>query len=108
MASDVLAEALVRIEHKVDILVRGTEVMFKALKIPAMLYKPLHFTGESCPVCQMPIDYQIDVLKKVVFRKCGCKTGKIPPAMDLVTIAQPGGSDANPRVRKEDRNTEDG
>lgn len=68
MANDVLAEALARIEHKMDMIV-------KHLNIPSML--PMGYPGHICPVCKTNIDYQIDIMKQVVVRKCLCSTGKV-------------------------------
>lgn len=75
-AEDVLAEALCRIEAKQDVIIR-------ALKVPSVLLLPFDSPGQSCPVCKKSVEYQINVTKKVVVRKCGCRTGKVPPDMDL-------------------------
>ena len=81
MPARALAEGLVRLEHKVDALLRH-------LQVPT---KPLHFIGEVCPVCSKPIEYQIDILMNVVVRKCGCSTGKIPSGTQLVTTGDSSG-----------------
>lgn len=63
----VIAEALARMEHKIDAIVR-------TLNIKSV---PMHFLGQSCPICSKPIDYQVDIGNQVVVRKCGCSSGKI-------------------------------
>lgn len=65
-----LAEALARVEHKLDQL----------LKFVGAITTPMHFPGQDCPVCHKVIDYQIDIIKNVVTRRCGCSTGKQPMA----------------------------
>jgi hypothetical protein len=88
MADDVLAEALARIEHKVDALMKHLNVVSS----------PMHFQGNACPACGVFVDYQIDVVKGVVVRKCNCKTGKVPPAVPLVPMQQPqSGAQGNAR-----------
>jgi hypothetical protein len=76
MASDaILAEALLRIEHKLDILIRS-------LGLPREEITPLHFTvGQSCPICLLPIEHVIDIQDQVAKRRCGCSTGKVPSAI---------------------------
>lgn len=76
MALDTLAEAIVRVEHKVDMLIRH----FKLSSVP------MHFPGQTCPICGSFIDYQIDIMKSVVVRKCQCSTGKVAPTIPLVPV----------------------
>lgn len=83
MAFGILAEALLRIEHKVDAILKA--VMLPG-QIPPM---PLHFVGQQCPICYSPIDYQVDVQKGVVVRRCGCKTGKVPSMIPLTPVEVP-------------------
>jgi hypothetical protein len=82
----VLAEAVARIEHKLDQLLVATGA-------GAGVHPQMHFVGQSCPICKMPIDYQIDINHNVVVRKCGCKSGKVPAAIPLSTLI-PGVTDA--------------
>jgi hypothetical protein len=84
MADDVLAEALARLEHKVDAIIRHLNVSTQ----------PMHFPGQVCPACGSFIDYQIDVTKGVVVRRCKCTTGKVPPVIPLIPV-QKGVSNGN-------------
>lgn len=84
-AEDVLSEALARIEFKLDLLLRQAQV-------PPV---PMDLMQQICPICRQPVDYQINVTKKVVVRKCGCRTGKVPPDMDLVNPPLPGIGERN-------------
>lgn len=77
-AEDVLAEQLCRVEFKLDLILRQ-------LKLPSIMLLPMDAPGQSCPVCKQPVEYQVQVTKKVVTRRCGCKTGKVAPDMDLFT-----------------------
>lgn len=82
MAADAkLAEALIRIEHKQDILLRW-------LNLPRDQMPQLQFSdaGISCPLCMMPISYTVDLQDLVAVRNCGCKTGKVPPAQPLFPV----------------------
>ena len=86
MGLSILAEALARIEHKVDLLLHS-------LKVPGHTYpkmQTLQFSNGQCPVCEAPIEYQIDVQHQVVVRRCDCKTGKVPSAIPLLPVVQPG------------------
>lgn len=74
MADAHIMEALARVEHKLDALMRH-------LKIP--MPAPMHFVGSMCPACGALIDYQVDINHGVVVRKCNCKTGKFPTKLDL-------------------------
>lgn len=75
-ADDVLAEGIARLEHKVDAIIRHLNVVST----------PMSFPGQACPVCTSFIDYQIDVVRGVVVRKCKCSTGKVPPMIPLVPV----------------------
>lgn len=85
MGLAILAEALARIEHKLDYLLRHHNV-------PVL---PMYFTGNACPVCNKLIEYQIDVKHQVVVRRCDCTTGKIPSAIPLSPVPQVGASNGN-------------
>lgn len=81
MADDILAEALARVEFKLDLIL-------KHLKITATM--PMSYQGQSCPVCNFPVEYQVDIGKQVVVRKCQCATGKIVLDVKFTTqIGQP-------------------
>ena len=75
MSFGILAEALARIEYKVDALLK---------KLVSTPHVPMHFIGQACPACNQPIDYTIDVNHQVVVRRCGCKTGKVPSTIPLI------------------------
>src|ERR1017187_10379054 len=76
MALNILAEGLLRCEHKLDLILRHLKV----------LVTPMHFVGTPCPVCSNPIDYQVDVGHNVVVRKCKCSTGKYVSPIPLVPV----------------------
>lgn len=98
MAADTkLMEAVLRLEHKVDLLLR--QVNEKELtKVGA----PTH----TCPVCKQVVNYNVDIEDSVVIRKCGCSTGKI--ALDMGAFAPPvfpaRKTDNGGRDEQEDRN----
>lgn len=96
MGLSILAEALARIEHKLDLLIDG-------LFMKSTVHSKVHFIGNTCPVCTEPIDYQVDVQHQVVVRRCGCKTGKIPSAIPLLPVAQPGTQNGYPTPAEEER-----
>ena len=82
MALGIIAEAVLRIEHKVDAILRA--VLPKGQSV-----QPLHFIGQQCPVCTAPVDFTVDVQKGVVVRRCGCKTGKVPSMIPLTPVEAP-------------------
>jgi len=96
MGLSILAEALARIEHKLDALCRSTNTP---------VY-PMHFSGNSCPSCNQNIDYQIDVQHQVVIRRCGCSTGKVPSAIPLLPITSPTGAPNGYPTADEDQRTD--
>jgi len=91
------AEALARIEHKIDVLM--SMMMFLVANQPggrsqlmtptsaerARVGSPQH----KCPLCAEIVEYFVDPIDSVVVRKCGCKTGKLAP-IDLGAFAPPG------------------
>jgi hypothetical protein len=79
MAFSILAEALARVEHKLDVLLRalGQDNSFQ----------PMHFTGQVCPICKATIDYIIDIQNNVVVRRCSCKSGKMSSIIPLQPTA---------------------
>lgn len=86
-AEDVLAEALARLEHKVDLILE-----FLATTVgPGTQGFLLTQVGDQkhvCPVCTQQVQYMVDIIKKVVIRKCGCATGMIAP-FDPTLFAPP-------------------
>ena len=87
MALGVLAEALARIEHKLDLLLRGTLSSSRLISVGDK--------SHACPLCNQQVKYSIDILKRVLTRQCGCKTGFQPP-VDLEAYAPP------PAARRQD------
>lgn len=80
MALGILAEAVLRIEHKLDIIMKRLGFL------DATPFPQLHFVGNTCPVCCQVIEYQIDITHNVAVRKCGCKTGKQPSIIPLTPV----------------------
>jgi hypothetical protein len=76
MALGILSEALARVEHKLDVL----------LKFLGAFGTPMHFPGQTCPLCKNVIDYQVNIMKNVVVRKCGCTSGKQPMSIPLTPL----------------------
>lgn len=76
-AADVLAEALARIEYKIDTLA-------KKLKIDLSQFEDKMIPGirRICPFCSMPVEDLVDLDRKVVKRTCGCSTGKFIVTFD--------------------------
>lgn len=72
-----LAEAILRIEYKIDALMRA---------IGGGPIPPMHFIGQVCPACNMPIDYTVDLIEQIAIRRCGCKTGKVPATIPLLPV----------------------
>lgn len=96
MAFPLVMEALARIEHKLDALLRHAKVPMPA---------PMHFVGTMCPSCGSLIDYQVDLQHGVVVRKCSCKTGKVPSTIPLLPITPTPGA---PHGRPDAAASEDG
>lgn len=82
MADEILAEALARLEHKMDVVIRA--LMQKGYI--AATNTPMHFPGHTCPVCNNLVDYQVELTKGVVVRKCKCTTGKVAPVIPLTPV----------------------
>ena len=97
-AEDVLSEALARVEFKLDLLLRH-------LNVPPA---GMDAMGQICPSCRQPVEYQVNVTKKVVTRKCGCRTGKVPPDMDLINPPMPGIGDRNGNAEPQGPEAQDG
>jgi hypothetical protein len=81
-ADNVLAEALARVEHKVDLLLGDLLRLHHIIKCPQL------GAIVTCPVCDQKVEYQVDQINKVIVRKCGCKTGLQAP-LDLNAFAPP-------------------
>jgi hypothetical protein len=85
VSGKILHETLLRIEHKIDLLLeRSIDPKEKLANGPLkQVGNPLH----ACPVCRHPVTYSVDVEHALVVRKCSCSTGKI--AVDLKHFAPP-------------------
>ncbi len=104
MAEDKIMEALARIEHKLDILLRWVNPSMGTTqqKLPQLS------DSNNCPVCSKPVAHNVDINDSVVVRKCGCSTGKI--ALDLKSFAPTSPKrkhDAGRDDEQEDRNDPD-
>ena len=94
MGFSLLAEALARMEHKIDLLLTHFKVNTK----------PMHFYGISCPVCKQQIEYVIDIQQNIVKRKCGCSTNK-QPSIQLTPVSSGGKSSGSNTSSSEDTST---
>lgn len=83
MGLHIVAEALARIEHKLDLILQRLGFLDKT-PLPQM-----QFVGMQCPVCQQQVQYQIDMTHNVVVRRCNCTTGKVPSLIPLSPIGEP-------------------
>jgi hypothetical protein len=100
-AEDVMAESLARVEHKLDMVLRWLRTMGNTVSL-----SQVGDESHKCPLCSATVSYVVDVLKKVVVRKCGCKTGKIAP-VDL-SLFEPPAIPARKGESDEQRNQENG
>jgi len=86
-AEAILSEALFRIEYKLDVVLD-----YLGRTNPALLAKILQENriGESqvCVACGRQVTSQVDIINKVITRKCGCSSGKSAP-IDLGIFAPP-------------------
>lgn len=69
-----LAEALARVEHKLDLLLESQAGLDRQLQLRSV-GDPEHL----CPVCQQAVKYHVDIMSKLLTRTCGCSTGKSAP-----------------------------
>lgn len=97
MADEILAEALARLEHKVDVILHSLKLSGSF----AHTGTPMHFPGQVCPLCNSLVDYQIELTKGVVVRKCKCTTGKVAPTIPLVPVPT-GVTNGKPDTRSKD------
>lgn len=89
MGLGIIAEAVIRIEHKLDVVIRALQFLNPKEQIPQV-----HFVGTTCPVCNQIIDYQVDLTNNVAVRRCGCKSGKVPSSIPLFPVT--GAPNGNP------------
>lgn len=85
MADDKIMEALARLEHKVDLIIRWLDPSMGAAVKQKLIQ--LGDPRNICPICEQPVNFNVDIEDSVVVRKCGCSTGKI--ALDLKAFAPP-------------------
>lgn len=86
MPLKILAEAVGRIEHKLDLLI----TMVRKMPSNALLRLPaVGEPGLTCPLCGQSVNYDIDARAEVCTRRCGCKTGKTAP-IKLEPLPSPG------------------
>jgi hypothetical protein len=103
MPDGVITEALVRLEHKIDILIN-------LLRQGANMFFNISQVGDSfnvCPVCNQIVEKSVDPIKKVVVRKCGCKTGLQVP-VNLEAFAPPKSVTGGRKDGRDDSEYEDG
>ncbi len=79
-ADAVLAEALARVEYKLDLLLRNL----------GAINAPLMSRESNCPACTKDFRYLIDTTNGMVVRSCGCSTGLFPMKLQF-----------NPELEKE-------
>lgn len=80
-ANAILMETLLRIEHKMD------EILKQQKTDENTNFTKMASVNHRCPICDQSVQYQVDVMNSVVVRKCGCSTGKI--ALDMGAFAPP-------------------
>ncbi len=99
MSFHVLAEALARIEHKMDLILQQEKK-----RNPQLLIPPVGAFLHNCPVCSEQVKYIVDPILAVLIRKCGCKTGMQAP-INLEAFKPPSAAgDTHGRSRYEDGN----
>lgn len=84
----IIAEAQVRLEHKLD-------AFMSSFGLSAGAHPQLGFIGQLCPICKRLVEYQIDIEAQIVKRACGCKTGKQPSFIPLIPVKPEGVEDGN-------------
>lgn len=99
------AEALARIEHKLDLTMKMVARLLETNPMNVQILQDVQFDQVSnkqheCFLCGVAVEYAIDPVDSIVVRKCNCKTGKI--ALDMKAFAPP----AMPVPKKETDNGE--
>jgi hypothetical protein len=84
-------EALSRIEWKLDLLLHHHQELARALRQIGVTYTaPMISMQEpmACPVCADPVRSQVDLEAGVVYRQCGCGTGRVASKITVPVEAQ--------------------
>jgi hypothetical protein len=76
----VIAEAVLRVEHKLDVLLQIRLNDWKSAYPMA--------NGTVCPICTTEVQYQMNISANVVTRKCGCGTKLSPMIFEDTATAQ--------------------
>jgi len=110
-AEGTLSEALIRIEYKVDLVLDYIGRTAPVLLAQVIQENRLGDSKQTCPACGNQVATQVDIVNKVITRKCGCSSGKSAP-IDLGVFAPPvlpakresaDGSDQEDRNNSRDR-----
>lgn len=100
-----IMEALARIEHKLDILLNDrVQALNDRVQATFKDISPVGSNNHYCPLCTRLVEYQVDPTDAVVFRKCGCSTGKV--ALDMKAFAPP--VSPTRKNQEDEREQEDG
>ena len=78
-----LAEALARVEHKLDLLLES-----QAGQDPLLELRSVGDPNHLCPICTKPVTYYVDIMSKLLTRTCGCSTGMSAP-LNLAPFSPP-------------------
>jgi hypothetical protein len=84
-----LAEALARVEHKLDLLLGSQAGQDGQLQLLAVGDKT-----HMCPVCHKSVTYRVDIMSKLLTRMCGCSTGMSAP-LNLTPFSPPPATNTN-------------
>ena len=74
-----LAEQLCRIEHKLDLLLEGAAQQNPYVPTGRQVGQG----GHVCPVCGAFAQYDMDMFRGHVVRRCACKSGVVPGGFQL-------------------------
>ena len=81
--ADSISEALARIEHKLDLLLDSQAAQDKHL-----ILRSVGSDEHTCPLCQVPVTYYVNMLENTITRMCGCSTG-VQSGINLEQFAPP-------------------
>ena len=85
---NLILDALIRIEHKLDWLIRREQ---QRVGMDLHMQDKILREGIPCPLCHQPTQLKVDIEEAVVHRECGCHHGKVPgiPLRDLAPAVAP-------------------